>query len=70
MRRPTDGPCCLKIVGARANNLKNVTADIPLVRSPASPASSGGGKSTLLIDTLYRAVASPLERCPRNARRP
>jgi excinuclease ABC subunit A len=47
----------LKIVGARGNNLKNVTAAIPLGLFTCVTGVSGGGKSTLTIDTLYKAVA-------------
>ena len=42
------------------NNLKNVTAEIPLGLFTAITGVSGGGKSTLLIDTLYKAVARRL----------
>jgi excinuclease ABC subunit A len=50
----------LKIVGARGNNLKNVTAEIPLGLFTCVTGVSGGGKSTLLIDTLYKALARRL----------
>ena len=50
----------LKLVNARGNNLKNVTADIPLGLFTCVTGVSGGGKSTLLIDTLYKAVARKL----------
>jgi excinuclease ABC subunit A len=50
----------LKVIGARENNLKNVTAEIPLGLFTAITGVSGGGKSTLLIDTLYKAVARRL----------
>ncbi|MFO1100652.1 MAG: excinuclease ABC subunit UvrA [Xanthobacteraceae bacterium] len=61
-RRRKDGQRTLKVVGARGNNLKNVTADIPLGLFTAITGVSGGGKSTLLIDTLYKAVARKLNR--------
>jgi excinuclease ABC subunit A len=48
------------VVGARANNLKDVTVDIPLGLFTCITGVSGGGKSTLLIETLYRAVARKL----------
>jgi excinuclease ABC subunit A len=50
----------LKIIGARGNNLKNVTARIPLGLFTCVTGVSGGGKSTLAIDTLYKAVARQL----------
>ena len=50
----------LKIVNARGNNLKNITAEIPLGLFTCVTGVSGGGKSTLLIDTLYNAVARKL----------
>jgi len=50
----------LRIVNARGNNLKNITAEIPLGLFTCVTGVSGGGKSTLLIDTLYNAVARKL----------
>ncbi len=50
----------LIIVGARGNNLKNVTATIPLGLFTCVTGVSGGGKSTLIIDTLYKAAARAL----------
>ncbi len=47
----------LRIVGARGNNLKNVTADIPLGTFTCVTGVSGGGKSTLLIETLFKAAS-------------
>ncbi|WP_275782524.1 excinuclease ABC subunit UvrA [Pararhizobium gei] len=47
----------ITVVGARANNLKNVTASIPLGIFTAVTGVSGGGKSTFLIETLYKAAA-------------
>jgi excinuclease ABC subunit A len=44
------------VIGARGNNLKNVTAEIPLGVFTCVTGVSGGGKSTLLIDTLYKAA--------------
>jgi len=55
-RKPTKGRR-LTVIGARANNLKNITVDIPLGLFTTITGVSGGGKSTLLIETLYRAVA-------------
>jgi excinuclease ABC subunit A len=50
----------LRLTGARGNNLKNITAEIPLGLFTCITGVSGGGKSTLLIDTLYKAVARRL----------
>lgn len=50
----------LKVVGAKGNNLKDVTAEIPLGTFTCITGVSGGGKSTLVIDTLYKAVARKL----------
>lgn len=45
------------IKGARANNLQNVTAEIPLGVFSCVTGVSGGGKSSLVIETLYKALA-------------
>jgi excinuclease ABC subunit A len=50
----------LKIIGARGNNLQNVTAEFPLGTFTCVTGVSGGGKSTLVIDTLYKSVARKL----------
>ncbi len=50
----------LKVVNARGNNLKNITAEIPLGLFTCVTGVSGGGKSTLLVDTLYKAIARKL----------
>jgi excinuclease ABC subunit A len=56
-RRKTSKKKELKVVGARGNNLKNVTAAIPLGVFTAVTGVSGGGKSTFLIETLYKAAS-------------
>jgi excinuclease ABC subunit A len=50
----------LKLVGATGNNLKNVSAEVPLGTFVCVTGVSGGGKSTLTIETLYKAVARRL----------
>ncbi len=59
-RRARDPRRLLKVINARGNNLKNVTAEIPLGLFTCVTGVSGGGKSTLLIDTLYKAIARKL----------
>jgi excinuclease ABC subunit A len=59
-RRAADPGRELTIVGARGNNLKDVTATIPLGLFTCVTGVSGGGKSTLVIDTLYKAAARSL----------
>jgi excinuclease ABC subunit A len=59
-RRKPDRKRMLKVVGAKGNNLKDVTAEIPLGTFTCITGVSGGGKSTLVIDTLYKAVARKL----------
>src|SRR5512143_1146757 len=54
-RRSGDGRH-LTIRGARANNLKNVTVEVPLGKLVAVTGVSGSGKSSLLLDTLDRAA--------------
>ena len=50
----------LVLKGARENNLKNVTLDIPLGKFVCITGVSGSGKSSLLIDTLYRTLVRDL----------
>jgi excinuclease ABC subunit A len=59
-RRPFNARRTLKVMGARGNNLKKVTAEIPLGLFTCVTGVSGGGKSTLLIDTIYKAMARKL----------
>ncbi|MEE8123849.1 MAG: excinuclease ABC subunit UvrA, partial [Alphaproteobacteria bacterium] len=50
----------LSIRGARANNLQDIDVDIPLGTFTCVTGVSGGGKSSLIIETLYKAVARRL----------
>ncbi|WP_416878040.1 excinuclease ABC subunit UvrA [Litorimonas sp.] len=52
----------LSVKGATGNNLKNVDADFPLGLMTCVTGVSGGGKSTLTIETLYKAVAKRLNK--------
>ncbi len=55
-RRPEEGHR-LRIMGARANNLQNLTVDFPLGLFVAVTGVSGSGKSSLVTDILYQALA-------------
>jgi excinuclease ABC subunit A len=50
----------LTIVGARANNLKDITVTIPLGMFVCITGVSGSGKSSLMTDVLYNALAAKL----------
>ncbi|MGJ8564001.1 MAG: excinuclease ABC subunit UvrA [Alphaproteobacteria bacterium] len=50
----------LIVKGARGNNLKNITVEFPLGLFVCVTGVSGGGKSTLTIETLYKAAARKL----------
>ena len=58
-RRPGNGHR-LTIRGARANNLRSITAEIPLGTFTCVTGVSGSGKSSLVIDTLWPAAARAL----------
>jgi excinuclease ABC subunit A len=59
-RRPGHGGKFIELVGAQANNLKNVTVKIPLGTFTCVTGVSGGGKSSLVIETLFKALSSRL----------
>jgi len=60
-RDPKDtGDRWLTVKGAKANNLQNVTAAIPLGTFTCVTGVSGSGKSTLIVETLYKALARRL----------
>lgn len=60
VRRPGHPGQFLEVVGCRTNNLRDVTARIPLGTFTCVSGVSGGGKSTLVIETLYKALAKKL----------
>jgi len=49
---------CVRIVGARGNNLKNVDVEFPIGLFTCVTGVSGSGKSSLVNDTLYSAAAA------------
>ena len=59
-RRKLDRKRAVKVVGATGNNLKDVSASFPLGSFTCVTGVSGGGKSTLVIETLYKAAARRL----------
>ncbi len=50
----------LTVVGATGNNLRDVTVDFPLGKFVCVTGVSGGGKSTLTIETLFKTAAARL----------
>ncbi|MGQ0675356.1 MAG: excinuclease ABC subunit UvrA [Rhodospirillales bacterium] len=59
-RRSVAGMPRLTVVGARANNLANIRVDFSLGVFTCITGLSGGGKSSLVIETLYKALARRL----------
>jgi excinuclease ABC subunit A len=56
-RVPVNPDRVMKVIGARGNNLKNVTLEIPAGLLVCVTGVSGSGKSTLINDTLHRLAA-------------
>ncbi|HMV14903.1 MAG TPA: excinuclease ABC subunit UvrA [Chitinophagales bacterium] len=56
----------IKLIGAKGNNLKNVTLEIPLGTFTCISGVSGSGKSTLINETLYPILNQYLYRSPFN----
>ncbi|HTW38191.1 MAG TPA: excinuclease ABC subunit UvrA [Steroidobacteraceae bacterium] len=63
-RTPRDPEHTLKIIGARGNNLKSLTVEIPLGLLTCVTGVSGSGKSTLILDTLFRHAAAFIQGAP------
>jgi excinuclease ABC subunit A len=59
-RRPIDKKRQITVVGAKANNLHDVTVDFPLGTLTAVTGVSGSGKSSLVNDILYKVLANEL----------
>jgi excinuclease ABC subunit A len=58
--RRRSGRSSLILAGARAHNLKNISVEVPLSALTCVTGVSGAGKSSLVIDTLYRGLAARL----------
>jgi excinuclease ABC subunit A len=61
LRRGGNGKV-LTVIGARENNLKNIDVRIPLGRLVCITGVSGSGKSSLMVEVLYKALARELHR--------
>ena len=59
-RRAPQKNSFIEVIGASGNNLKNVKAKFPLGTFTCVTGVSGGGKSTLVIETLYKALSRQL----------
>lgn len=61
MRRAGNGKV-LTVVGARENNLKDITVNIPLGKFVCITGVSGSGKSSLMVEVIYKGLARKLNR--------
>jgi excinuclease ABC subunit A len=52
----------LSVIGARQNNLKDIDVHIPLGKLVCITGVSGSGKSSLMVEVLYKALARQLNR--------
>ncbi len=50
----------ISVIGAKGNNLKNISIDFPLGKFISVTGVSGGGKSTLVIETLYKSLSKKI----------
>lgn len=66
-RSKTSNAQFVQLTGARTNNLKEITLNVPLQQLVCVTGVSGSGKSSLIIDTLVPAIKSELNRRPNPA---
>ena len=59
-KRRSRTKACVRVVGARAHNLRDVTVEIPIGLFSCITGVSGSGKSSLIVDTLLPAARSKL----------
>ena len=61
-RRKTNKKRQISLIGASGNNLQNVSVDFPLGVLTCVTGVSGGGKSTLVLETLWKALSRQLHK--------